>query len=175
MEVVATDLDGVRLIKPSVFEDFRGEYVETYNEEEYRRHGITCRFIQDDLSISTRHVLRGIHGDAETWKLISCVYGKFYLVVVDCNPSSDRFGRWQGFTLSDKNRYQVLVPPMHGNGHLVMSEMTNFHYKQTTYYNPNGQFTYRWNDPRLNIWWPIANPVLSKRDQEGRFDEGVTR
>jgi len=169
MEVHKTDLDGVLLIKPSVFEDFRGEYVETYNEEEYRGHGIDCRFIQDDISVSTRHVLRGIHGDQETWKLISCLYGKFYFVVVNCDTGSPDFGRWQSFTLSDRNRHQVLVPPKYGNGHLVMSDMTIFHYKQTTYYNPKGQFTYTWNDPRLNIWWPVRTPIISRRDEEGRF------
>ncbi len=169
MEVVETDLDGVLLIRPSVFEDFRGEYVEIYNQEEYRKKGITCNFVQDDISTSTQGVLRGIHGDSETWKLISCLWGKFYLVVVNCNPGSPHFGRWRSFTLSERNRCQVLVPPMYGNGHLVMSESTIFHYKQTTYYNPKGQFTYLWNDPRLNIWWPIKNPIVSRRDEEGRF------
>ncbi len=169
MEVCPTELDGVLLVKPAIFEDFRGEYVETYNEEEYRKKGIPWRFLQDDISISTRGVLRGIHGDAETWKLISCLYGKFYLVVVNCDAASPHFGRWQSFTLSAGNRHQVLVPPLYGNGHLVMSEMTIFHYKQTTYYNPKGQFTYTWNDPRLGIWWPIRNPIVSRRDEEGRF------
>ena len=169
MEVTSTELDGVLLIKPAVYEDFRGEYVETYNLDEYRDKGITCNFVQDDISISSRHVLRGIHGDAETWKLISCLFGKFYFVVVNCDTASPNFGKWQSFTLSDKNRWQVLVPPKHGNGHLVMSDMTIFHYKQTSYYNPKGQFTYTWNDPRLNIWWPIKNPTVSRRDEEGRF------
>lgn len=169
MEVEKTQLDGVLLIKPHIFEDFRGEYVETYNEEEYIAKGITCKFIQDDISISTRNVLRGIHGDAETWKLISCMHGKFYFVVVNCDAESPDFGKWQSFTLSDKNRWQVLVPPKHGNGHLVLSESAIFHYKQTTYYNPKGQFTYTWNDPKLNIWWPIKNPIISRRDEEGRF------
>jgi dTDP-4-dehydrorhamnose 3,5-epimerase len=114
-------------------------------------------------------VLRGIHGDGETWKLISCMYGKFYFVVVNCDTESADFGKWQSFTLSDKNRWQVLVPPKHGNGHYVMSEMTIFHYKQTSYYNPKGQFTYRWDDPLLNIWWPTKSPLLSRRDEEGRF------
>lgn len=169
MEVTQTELDGVLIIKPSIYEDFRGEYVETYNDEEYKKKGITCNFIQDDISVSTRGVLRGIHGDGETWKLISCLYGKFYLVAVNCEAESPNFGKWQSFTLSDKNRWQVLVPPLHGNGHLVMSETAIFHYKQTTYYNPKGQFTYTWNDPRLNIWWPTKTPVLSRRDEEGRF------
>lgn len=169
MEVEKTQLDGVLLIKPQIFEDFRGEYVETFNEEEYFAKGITCKFIQDDISVSICNVLRGIHGDAETWKLISCLHGKFYFVVVNCDTESPNFGKWQSFTLSDKNRLQVLVPPKHGNGHLVMSETTIFHYKQTTYYNPKGQFTYTWNDPKLKIWWPVKNPIISRRDEEGRF------
>lgn len=169
MDVTSTELDGVLLIKPSIFEDFRGEYVETYNLDEYRDKGITCNFIQDDISISTQNVLRGIHGDAETWKLISCMFGKFYFVVVNCDTASPKFGKWQSFTLSDKNRWQVLVPPKHGNGHLVMSHFTIFHYKQTTYYNPKGQFTYTWNDALFNIWWPVKNPIVSRRDEEGRF------
>jgi len=169
MEVCKTDLDGVLLIKPPIFEDFRGEYVETYNEEEYRGKGIACNFVQDDISVSGRHVLRGIHGDAETWKLISCLHGRFYFVVVNCDSESPNFGKWQSFTLSDKNRWQVLVPPKHGNGHYVLSETAMFHYKQTTYYNPKGQFTYTWNDPRLNLWWPVKNPTVSRRDEEGRF------
>jgi dTDP-4-dehydrorhamnose 3,5-epimerase len=77
MQVRKTKLDGVLLIKPEVFEDFRGQYVETYNEEIYGKNGISTRFVQDDISVSSRHVLRGIHGDAETWKLVSCMYGKF--------------------------------------------------------------------------------------------------
>lgn len=169
MEVTKTEMDGVLIIRPSIFEDFRGEYVETYNDEEYKQKGITCKFIQDDISVSTRGVLRGIHGDGETWKLISCMYGKFYLVVVNCDTESPNFGKWQSVTLSDRNRWQVLVPPKHGNGHFVMSEMAIFHYKQTTYYNPRGQFTYTWNDPKLNIWWPTKTPIVSRRDEEGRF------
>ncbi len=169
MDISKTDLPGVMLIKPYVFEDFRGEYVETFNHAEYQKYGVTCEFVQDDISVSSRHVLRGIHGDAETWKLISCLHGKFYFIVVNCDQESPYFGKWQSFTLSEKNRWQVLVPPKHGNGHLVLSESAIFHYKQTTYYNPEGQFTYVWNDPRLGIWWPVKNPIVSQRDEEGKF------
>ena len=160
-----TKLQGVVLIKPNVFEDFRGDYVELFNEQIFKQNGIDVHFIQDDISVSQKHVLRGIHGDDETWKLISCLYGKFYFVVVDCDEKSRNFGKWQSFLLSDRNRYQVLVPPKHGNGHLVLSNITIFHYKQSTYYNRKKQFTYLWNDPKFNIWWPIANPILSQRDQ----------
>ena len=169
MQVTKTKLEGVLLIKPEIFEDWRGQYVETYNEEMYNKAGITTKFVQDDISVSSRHVLRGIHGDAETWKLISCMYGKFYLVVVNCDKESPRFGQWEGFTLSDANRLQVLIPPKHGNGHVVLTEQAIFHYKQNTYYNPKGQFTYKWDDPQLKLWWPVKNPMISQRDELGRF------
>ena len=164
-----TKLDGVRLIRPSVFEDFRGRYVEMWNEDLYREHGIDLHFVQDDISVSSRHVLRGIHGDAETWKLISCLEGRFYLVVLNYDQESPQYRQWQAFTLSEENRVQVLVPPKFGNGHLVLSDRAIFHYKQTTYYNPKGQFTCVWNDPDLGIWWPVKEPLLSQRDELGRF------
>ena len=166
MEVKKTRLDGVLLIKPpTVFEDFRGSYVETYNQELYEKAGISAKFTQDDISTSNRHVLRGIHGDSRTTKLISCLYGSFYFVVVNCDTASPDFGKWESFTLSDRNRLQVLVPPKFGNGHLVLSDQAIFHYKQDSYYDRDGQFTYAWNDQKLNLWWPVKNPIVSRRDE----------
>lgn len=169
MEIIKTELDDVLLIKPEVFEDHRGEYTELYNEELYVKGGIQARFIQDDVSLSTKDVLRGIHGDRETTKLVTCLLGRFYLVIVNCDESSPNFGKWQSFTLTEKNRYQILVPPKHGVAHLALSDRILFHYKQSTYYNPSAQFTYIWNDQRFNIWWPISNPILSRRDQAGFY------
>ncbi len=170
MEIRKTKLDGVLLIKPpTIFTDFRGTYVEIYNEKLHTEAGIKVKFVQDDISVSSKHVLRGIHGDQETWKLISCLYGKFYLVVVNNDPESDQYGQWQSFVLSDCNWNQVLIPPKFGNGHLVMSDQAIFHYKQNTYYNPKDQFTILWNDPKFDIWWPIKNPILSIRDEIGHF------
>jgi len=166
MEVTRTSLDGVLLIRPpSIFKDFRGEYVETYNEQLYREAGIVVDFIQDDISTSHRHVLRGIHGDQETWKLVSCLYGEFFLAVVNWDPSSPQHGRWETFVLSDQNHLQVLIPPKFGNGHVVLTDKAIFHYKQTTYYNRGGQFTLVWNDPRFGIPWPVKDPILSNRDR----------
>lgn len=165
MKVSKTELKGVMLIEPDVFEDNRGYYVETFNEKLYAEHGISAKFIQDDVSVSKKDVLRGIHGDDKTWKLISCLYGEFFFAVVHCDPIADTFGKWKSFILSDKNRLQVLVPPKYGNGHLVLSDKTIFHYKQSTYYDPKSQFTYKWDDPRFNIPWPVKNPILSKRDE----------
>lgn len=170
MEVKKAKLDGVLLLKPpSMFEDFRGTYVEIYNKALYEEAGININFVQDDISTSSRHILRGIHGDGETWKLVSCLYGKFYLVVVNWDVNSKQYGQWGSFVLSDRNRQQVLIPPNFGNGHLVLSEEAIFHYKQSTYYNPKGQFTILWNDPKLNIWWPIKRPIISQRDEFGHF------
>ncbi len=171
IKVQQTKLEGVRLIQLESFEDHRGEYIETYNKAIYRDSGININFIQDDYSISVRNVLRGLHGDTETWKLITCPYGKIYVVVVNCLEGSEEFGRWEAFVLSDRNHQQVLIPPNFGNGHLVLSDVAIFAYKQTSYYHPSGQFSYKWNDPRFNIWWPISNPILSKRDEMGMYVE----
>jgi len=171
IKVNKTKLEDVLLIQLESFEDHRGEYVETYNEREYRVAGIDVAFNQDDYSISTKNVLRGLHGDAETWKLITCPFGKLYLVVVNCIASSADFGKWENFVLSDRNHRQVLIPPNFGNGHLILSKVAIFAYKQSSYYNPGKQFSYKWNDPRFNIWWPVANPILSRRDEMGMYVE----
>lgn len=173
MEVKKTKLDGVLLVTPpTIFEDFRGCYVETYNEQLYNEAGIKVKFVQDDISVSSRHVLRGLHGDSETYKLISCLSGKFVLAVVNYDKNSPQFLQWQTFTLSDQNRLQVLIPPQFANGHLVLSETAIFHYKQSSYYNRASQFTLAWNDPKLGIWWPIKQPIVSQRDATARPIDG---
>ncbi len=169
IKVEKTKLESVLLIKLDSSEDHRGEYVETYNKHKYRESSIDVDFVQDDYSISTKNVLRGLHGDKETWKLITCPYGKLYLVVVNCIDDSPAFGQWEAFTLSDRNHRQVLIPPGFGNGHLILSDRAIFAYKQSTYYNPETQFSYRWDDPRFKIWWPIKNPILSRRDELGKY------
>jgi len=165
IKVSKTKLPGVLMIKPEAFEDFRGVYVETYNEKLYKRNGIKAKFVQDDYSSSKKNVLRGIHGDQKTYKLISCPYGEIYFVVVNCDKKSKSFGQWQSFILSAENRLQILVPPKHGNAHLVLKDKSVFHYKQSTYYEPKSQFSYKWNNPAFKITWPIKKPILSQRDQ----------
>ncbi|MBU1040636.1 MAG: dTDP-4-dehydrorhamnose 3,5-epimerase family protein [Proteobacteria bacterium] len=169
LRVEKTKLDGVLLIKPDTFEDFRGEYVELYNRELYQKAGVGVEFVQDDISVSHKNVLRGFHGDLKTTKMISCLLGRFYMVVVNCDKDSAGYGQWQGFTLTEKNRFQVLVPPKHGLGHLALTDRIIFHYKQSTYYDPASQFTRVWNDPELNVWWPVKNPILSQRDEQGHW------
>lgn len=166
IKISKTSLNGVLLIEPDFFEDFRGQYIEIYNEELYKNNGIAVNFVQDDIAISSKDVLRGIHGDSENWKLISCLRGEIYAVIVNCDVESKDFGKWQSFNLSGDNKKQVLIPPKYGNSYLTLSDFSIFHYKQTTYYDINKQFTYKWNDPKFNISWPINNPILSKRDKE---------
>ena len=165
IEICNTELNGVSLIKPTFFEDHRGQYLEIYNDQLYKSQGIDIDFVEDDISIATRHVLKGIHGDSLTYKLISCLHGKFYLVVINYDKNSNEFGKWQSFILSDVNKFQVLVPPNFGNGHLCLSGKSIFHYKQSEYYDVSRQFTIKWDDPRFDIWWPINDPILSQRDQ----------
>jgi dTDP-4-dehydrorhamnose 3,5-epimerase len=169
MEFVKTELDGVILVRHEAFEDHRGEFVEIYNEKIFAANGVTCRFVQDDVSVSTRNVLRGLHGDTETTKLVTCLVGRIYLVIVDCREGSPTFGKWIAHTLTEKNRHQFFVPPGFGMGHVALSDRVVFHYKQSAYYNPKGQFTCRWDDPRFGIWWPIKNPILSPRDERGGY------
>ncbi len=162
-----SSLPEVLLIELDPFEDHRGFFVELYNKDLYEKSGISVNFVEDDVSVSTKHVLRGIHGDFKTWKLITCLTGKIYVVVVDCRTDSERFGRWQSLVLSEHNRLQLLIPPGYGLAHLVLSEVAILHYKQSEYYDPKGQFTYRWNDDRFKIWWPVEDPILSQRDEKG--------
>lgn len=163
--VEETELDGVVVINPPTqHEDFRGDYVETYNKVLYFQAGIKDEFIQDDYSTSHRHVLRGIHGDRSTIKLISCLHGAIYVIVVNNEPNSPQFRRWQSFSLSSTNRKQIYIPANFGNAFLVMSDTAIFHYKQTTLYDRAGQFTIKWNDPEYGFWWPVQHPILSARD-----------
>ena len=159
LKITETYLDGVLFIQPTVFEDYRGKYVEIYNRALYPE----MEFIQDDISISSRNVLRGFHGDFKTWKLISCLYGRLYSVVINNNESHHQYHEWEHFILTGENHSQVLIPPGFGNAFLVLSDTAVFHYKQTTYYNRDTQFTLKWNE--YSIPWPIDNPILSERDR----------
>ncbi len=160
-----TELDGVKKIIPTTFEDHRGSYLEIYNKDFMEENRINIDFIQDDISVSSKNVLRGIHGDNKTSKLISCLYGEFQLIVVNNNPESKGYKKWKSFDLSFKNRIQILIPPKFGNGHLVLSDLAIFHYKQNTQYDRNSQFTIKWNDPIYKFEWKSKNPILSNRDQ----------
>lgn len=170
MFIEKTSLPGVQLIKCDIFNDHRGTFVETFNSDKYFDLEIGgIYFVRDAVSTSSKNVLRGIHYDDKTWKLIQCLYGQIYFVVVDMREKSPQFLKWESFILTDHNRYQVLVPPYFGNGHLVLSDHCIFHYKLSKYYDPANEKTLRWDDPKVNISWPIKEPILSMKDAAAKL------
>lgn len=170
---VSTAIRDLRVIKPAVFHDFRGEYVETFNVERYcfnAADGTPVVFVEDDISVSKRDVLRGLHGDAKTWKLIQCLLGEIYFVVVDMRKDSPTYLNAQTFAINEKNRHQVLVPAGCANGHLCLTERCIFSYKQSQLYSGmENQFTVRWDDPKLKLFWPVRAPLVSQRDAGAAF------
>lgn len=166
LTVQQTNLPEVLLIKRKISSDHRGMFAEIYRQKDYFAAGITHNFVEDNCSVSKQGVLRGLHGDVDTWKLVTCLLGNVYLVVLNYDETSPFYGQWQAFGLDAVSGEQILVPPKYGNGHLVLSEKAVFHYKRSTNYRgPQNQFVIKWNDPRFNITWPIIdNPTLSPRD-----------
>ena len=142
INIKKTKLKNVLEITPStIFTDLRGSYIETYNQKHFHNKSIKIKFIQDDISVSKKNVLRGIHGDNKTWKLVTCLHGSFYLIVVNNDKNSSQYKKWTSFTLTENNYKQILIPPKFGNGHLELSKKAIFHYKQNTMYNRKSQFT----------------------------------
>jgi len=156
-------INDVIVREQDAFTDYRGDLFTTWKEGDF-----DLKFNHDKVSTSRKHVLRGIHGDNKSWKLVTCLYGEIYFVLVDNRESSDTFIQWDSMILSDRNRKQVLIPPGVGNGFLVLSDYSVFHYKWSypgKYADVDEQFTIKWNDPIIGIDWPINNPILSRRDK----------
>jgi len=156
----------VHIIRPSIYTDFRGD-LWTYYKKDGFIEGIP-EFIHDKFSTSRKNVLRGIHGDVKSWKLITCVYGELYFVVVDNREDSKTYKQWRWHILDDKRRDIILLPPGVGNGFLVLSDESVFSYKWAysgKYPDVEDQFTIKWNDPIIQIDWPIDNPILQRRDK----------
>ena len=156
-------ISGVEVTSPDVHTDYRGDLWTLWNADYHRFH-----FNHDKVSTSRRHVLRGIHGDEKSWKLVTCLYGELYFVVVDTRTDSSTYHQWDSMILDSRSRKQVLLPPGVGNGFLVLSEDSVFHYKWLypgPYPDVGDQFTIKWNDPAWNINWPIDNPILQPRDK----------
>lgn len=167
MEVTKTRVDGVLLIKPKVFGDERGYFVETYQKERYSEIGITHTFVQDNHSMSRRGILRGLHYQTKhpQGKLVMVSLGAVFDVAVDIRLDSPTFGKWFGAILSQENQHQLWIPPGLAHGFLVLSDIAHFHYKCTDFYDPKNEPSILWNDPELNIEWPFAEDVvLSQKD-----------
>lgn len=171
MEVTKTRVDGVLLIKPKVFGDERGYFVETYQKERYSEIGITHTFVQDNHSMSRRGILRGLHYQTKhpQGKLVMVSLGAVFDVAVDIRLDSPTFGKWFGAILSQENQHQLWIPPGLAHGFLVLSDIAHFHYKCTDFYDPKNEASILWNDPELNIEWPFAEDVvLSQKDMNAR-------
>ena len=170
MRVTATDLAGVELIEPKVFGDDRGFFIESWNARTFAAAGIDAAFVQDNHSRSRRGVLRGLHYQIEhaQGKLVRCVAGEVFDVVVDLRRSSPTFGRSIGLTLSAQNQRMLWVPPGFAHGFLAVSECADFLYKTTDYWYPEHERTLLWNDAALAIAWPLeGSPILAPKDAAG--------
>ena len=169
MEFLPTALPGVVLIKPRVFEDARGFFFESWQQPKFAAAGIEATFVQDNHSHSVRHTLRGLHFQIQQaqGKLVRVTRGEAFDVAVDIRRSSPHFGKWVGVVLSEANRQLLWVPPGFAHGYLALSEVVDFIYKCTDVYAPRHERAIRWDDPRINIAWPLpagVTPLLSAPD-----------
>jgi dTDP-4-dehydrorhamnose 3,5-epimerase len=168
--VTPTALDGVVMIDTNFFSDERGFFIESYQEEEFARHGITARFVQDNHSGSGKGVLRGLHYQdmtAPMGKLVRCTAGSIFDVAVDIRAGSPTFGRWVGVDLTSENRRQLWVPPGFAHGFVTTSDRAEVQYKCSGPYAPAAEGSLAWNDPDIAIAWPISDPLVSRRDAQG--------
>jgi len=178
MEVIETTISDVKLLKPKVFGDERGFFMESYNQKTLKDLcGLDVDFVQDNHSRSTKNVLRGLHYQMEQaqGKLVRVVSGEVFDVAVDLRQSSATFGQWEGTVLSGQNHHQFYVPPGFAHGFVVLSETADFLYKTTDYYAPQHEKCIRWDDPEIGIEWPIdGEPSLSEKDKAGvSFQQAV--
>ncbi len=166
MKVRKTELEGVLVIEPDVFDDRRGFFLETYNQNRYREHAIQAHFVQDNMSFSTKGTLRGLHYQypMAQAKLVQVVQGEVFDVAVDIRRGSPTFGRWIGENLSDKNKKQLFIPEGVAHGFCVLSDSALFHYKCSDFYAPQHEGGILWSDPDLAIDWPVQSPVVSDKD-----------
>lgn len=166
MKLTEAPLSGVLIIEPRIFTDARGYFHEAYQAERYAQHNIPA-FVQDNLSRSSKNVLRGLHYQKPhaQGKLVHVSRGAVWDVVVDIRVSSPTFGKYFHIELSEDNHLQLYIPPGFAHGFCVLSDIADFHYKCTDYYQPNAEHGIAWNDPQLNIPWPVKEPILSPKDE----------
>lgn len=171
MDVLTTEIPGLLVLRPKVFTDFRGYFMEQWSLERFQRAGLMTAFVQDNASRSKRGCIRGLHFQRKfpQGKLIQVVRGTVWDVAVDLRRDSPTFGRWNAIELSDENHLQFYLPPGMAHGLCALSEQADLIYKCTDYYHPEDEAAIRWNDPDLAIKWPISDPVLSEKDARAPF------
>jgi dTDP-4-dehydrorhamnose 3,5-epimerase len=168
VKVTPTEIPDVLLIEPDVHRDERGFFVESYQRDRFRDAGIECEFVQDNHARSVKGTLRGLHfqrspGQA---KLVRATQGRVWDVAVDIRPDSKTFGKWVARELSADNHLMLFVPVGFAHGYVVLSDIAEFQYKCSWFYVADQEAGFRWDDPDVGVEWPIADPILSKRDQQ---------
>lgn len=167
---IKTDIEGVIIVEPTVYGDDRGYFMETYQEQEFKVGGITADFVQDNQSMSKKGVLRGLHFQKEfpQSKLVRCIKGSVFDVAVDLRKGSRTYGKYVGVELTAENKKQLFIPKNFAHGFLVLSDTAEFIYKVDDFYHPNDEGGIIWNDPSININWPITDGMeitLSDKDK----------
>ncbi len=172
MNIIYTEIPDILLIEPQIFQDDRGFFFESYNQQKFTdKTGINLNFVQDNHSLSKQNVLRGLHYQIiqTQGKLVRTSVGSIFDVAVDIRKSSPTFGQWVGYELNAENKRQLWIPPGFAHGFLVLSEVAEVLYKTTEYYNPQGDRCILWNDSDLAIdWHLVAPPILSGKDKAGK-------
>jgi dTDP-4-dehydrorhamnose 3,5-epimerase len=168
MKFQPTELSGVYIVEPDIYRDGRGYFFEAYRELYLRELDIDVKFIQDNFSVSTKNVIRGLHyqkGDAAQYKLIMVCSGEILDVVVDIRRTSETFGRHVSVRLSEREHKMILVPAGFAHGFSVLSDEAAVYYKCSSYYNPDMEGGIQWNDPDLGIEWGVTDPIVSEKDR----------
>ena len=170
MKVQPTRIPGLLIIEPAVHGDERGFFMESYSRDRYAEAGLPREFVQDNVSLSARGILRGLHlqHPNDQGKLCSVLDGEVFDVAVDVRVGSPTFGQWEGVTLSSQSKRQFYVPPGFAHGFCVLSERAMFSYKCTDFYAATSEMGIAWDDPEIGIEWPVQSPKLSAKDQQNR-------
>ena len=171
MEMIETKLKGLVVIKPKVFEDARGYFFESYNQQAFHEAGLNLNFVQDNQSLSQKGVLRGLHFQNQPHaqgKLVRVINGGVYDVAVDIRKKSPTYGQWFGLELTEKNKWMMYIPEGFAHGFATLANDTVFSYKCTNLYHKASEDCILWNDPDLGINWQVEHPLLSEKDLQGK-------
>jgi len=169
MKFEKTEIEGVVIITPDVFEDDRGAFLEMFNRDVFEKNGLPTSFVQDNYSVSKKHVLRGLHFQKPPYaqgKLVTVTHGAALDVAVDLRKNSPTYGKWKSVLLNSDNKLIFWIPEGFAHGFVALEENTVFQYKCTNFYCKESEGSIRWNDPDLNIDWGVSQPILSEKDAD---------
>ncbi len=169
MKIIETGLEGLIVIKPSVFDDERGLFYESWREADYRKIGIQETFLQDNISVSKKNVLRGLHYRKDQGQLVTIIQGRVFDVAVDIRPQSKTYKQYFSIELNSESPTQLYMAPGFAHGFFVLSDMAILHYKCTQYYDVSKEAGIIWNDPEIRIQWPGINYIISDRDRNHKL------